>query len=319
MIRTVVALSFCALGLLAAGAAAAQDFPNRPVRLIVADTPGGGGDTHARIMAGAMAPILGQAVVVENKPGAGYSIGFDYVAKRVPADGYTIAMVLVQGLVVLPLTAKNLNFDPLVDLPPFIGLTESRLVFGSTPKRPWKTIADLTAYAKANPGKLTYGSNGVLTQIITEAVARGLGFQALNVPYSSGGGIIQAIAAGQLDSTFVSSSSARSMGENIRVLAVTGAKRAPDFPAVPTFQELGLDNLQGLSYTLNAPAATPNAALEKLHAAASQALKQPEIVARLEKLSVEIVELSPDTARRNLAQQAKFYADLARTIGISPQ
>lgn len=318
MIRTVAALSFCAIGLVAAGPAAAQDFPNRPIRLIVADTPGGGGDTHARIMAGAMAPILGQAVVVENKPGAGYSIGFDYVAKRVPADGYTIAMVLVQGLVVLPLTAKNLNFDPLVDLPPFIGLTESRLVFGSSAKRPWKTIADLAAYAKANPGKLTYGSNGVLTQIITEAVAKGLGFQALNVPYSSGGGIIQAIVAGQLDTTFVSSSSARSMGENWRVLAITG-KRTPDYPGVPTFRELGLDNLQGLSYTLNAPAATPNTAVEKLHAAASQALKQPETAARLEKLSVEIVELSPDTARRNLAQQAKFYADLARTIGISPQ
>ncbi len=319
MIRTAVALSICTIGLVAAGSAAAQDFPNKPIRLIVADTPGGGGDTHARIMSAAMAPILGQAVVVENKPGAGYSIGFDYVAKRVPADGYTIAMVLVQGLVVLPLTAKNLGFDPLVDLPPFIGLTENRLVFGSSPKRPWRTFADLVAYAKESPGKLTYGSNGVLTQIITEAVAKHFGFQALNVPYSSGGGIIQAIAAGQLDTTFLSGASARSTGTNFQVLSLTGAKRDPDYPGVPTFRELGMESLQGLSYTMNAPAATPKIALDKLHAAASQSLKQPDVRARLEKLNTEIVELSSETARRNLAQQAKFYADLARSIGISPQ
>ncbi len=319
MIRTAVSLAFCSISLIAAGSAAAQDFPNKPIRLIVADTPGGGGDLHARIMSGAMAPILGQAVVVENKPGAGYAIGFDYVAKRVPADGYTIALVLVQGLVVLPLTAKNPSFDPLVDLPPFIGITENRIIFGSSPKRPWKTFAELVAHAKENPGKVTFGSNGVLTQIVNEAVAKRFGFQILNVPFSSGGGAIQAVISTQIDATIVSAASARSMGENLRVLALTGTKRAAEYPEAPTFRELGMENLRGLSYTMNAPAGTPSAALDKLHAAASQALKQPDVIARIGKLNTEIVELSAETARRNLAQQAKFYADLAQVIGIKPE
>ncbi len=319
MNRTTIALIFFTAALFAAGSSVAQDFPSKPIRIIVADTPAGGADTHARILSSAMAPILGQPVVVENKPGAAYAIGYEYVAKRVPADGYTVALVLVPGLVVLPLTAKNLNFDPLVDLPPFIGLTENRLVFGSSPKRPWTTFAELVAYGKANPGKLTFGSNGVLTQIINEAIAKRFGFKILVVPFSSGGSLMQAVIANQVDTTFVSAASARSMGENLRVLTLTGAKRAAEYPDVPTFRELGMDNLQGLAYSMNAPVGTPSAALEKLHAAASQALKQPDVVARIGKLNTEIVELSPEAARRSLVQQAKFYADLAREIGIKPE
>lgn len=308
-----------ALCLCSAGPAASQSFPSKPIRLIVGDAPGGSADLVARVMATSMAPILGQPVVVENKPGAGYTIAFGHVAKQVPADGYTIAFVFVQSLAVLPLTVKDLRFDPLKDLPPFIGLAQTKFVISSSPRRPWKTVNEMIAHAKANPGKLTYASNSPIARLVTEAILKGFGIEALHVPFSSGTLAVQGIAQAQVDVGLSGLPIAMSLGENLRILATTGEKRLSAYPDVPTFSELGLRKLRSFSYSMNAPAATPKEATSKLYAAASQALKEPEVRARFEKVFLDIVEQSPEVAARDLAEEAGFYAEIAKGIGLRPE
>lgn len=132
----------------------AQDYPSRPIRFIVPNTPGSSTDFPARIISPAMSKLLGQPIIVENKPGAAQLLGYEYVAKQVPADGYTIAVVTVPALVTLPLTVKNLRFDPLKDLRPIIGLVEQRFLLASSSQESWNTFREMVGYAKANPGKL---------------------------------------------------------------------------------------------------------------------------------------------------------------------
>ncbi len=316
--RTTVLLLF-ALGLVTAGPAAPQAFPSKPVRLIVGDAPGGSADLVGRVMATAMAPILGQPVVVENKPGAGYTIAFGHVTKQVPADGYTIAFVFVQSLAVLPFTIKDLRFDPLKDLPPFIGLAQARLALSSSPRRPWKNIQEMIAHAKANPGKLTYGSNGPIARVVTEAILKGFGIEALYVPFSSGSLAVQGLAQAQVDIGISGLPIAMSLGDNLRILAATGAKRLTAYPDVPTFAELGLGKVRSISYSMNAPAATPKEAVTKLYAATSRALTQPEVRERFAKLFLETTDLPPEAAARELAEEASFYAEIARDIGLRPE
>ena len=132
--------AICTLG---AAPTPAQDYPSKPIRYIVPNTPGVIVDTVARVMAAEMGKNLGQPMVVENKPGGNHAVGFEYVAKQAPADGYTVVSVLVPSMAILPVTAKELRFDPLKDLPPVIGLAEGKYVFGSAASQPWKTLAEL--------------------------------------------------------------------------------------------------------------------------------------------------------------------------------
>ncbi len=319
MPHRVVALLLLALGLLAAGPAAPQTFPSKPIRLIVGDAPGGSADLVGRVMATAMAPILGQPVVAENKPGAGYTIAFGHVAKQVPADGHTIAFVFVQSLAVLPLTVKDLRFDPLKDLPPFIGVAQTKIVISSSPRRPWKTVNEMIAYAKANPGKLTYASNSPIARLVTEGILKGFGIDALHVPYSSGSLAVQGIVQAQVDVGLSGLPIAMSLGDNLRILATTGEKRLAAYPDVPTFAELGQRQVRSFSYSLNAPAATPKEALGILYAAASQALKQPDVQARFAKLFLDVVDQPPEAAARDLTEEASFYAGIAKSIGVRPE
>ena len=145
------------LALCCAPQAAAQEYPNRVIRIVITYAAGGVPDIVARIVAPEMSKVLGQPVIIENKPGADTVIGFDHVARLSPADGYTVVAAMVQGLASLPLLTKDLRFDAIKDLPPFIDLTDSRLVFGSAASYPWRSLNELMANARANPGKLNYG------------------------------------------------------------------------------------------------------------------------------------------------------------------
>lgn len=266
-----------------------------------------------------MSKTLGQPIVVENKPGATTIIGYEYVAKQVPADGYTIAAVLVTDLATLPVTVKDLRFDPLKDLPPVIGLAEGRFVMGSAAHLPSKSFNELVANAKANPGKLNYGSASVIGRLSAEAVIRQLGLDIVYVPYASGAAYLKGLVAGEVHMGFLAASAARNFGDKFRVLAVTGEQRMPALRDVPTFAELGFPNLRGLSHSLNAPAGIPKAAFDKLHAAASRALQQPAVRAGFQKLQLEITEQSAEVANRRAAEEARYLADIARKAGIQPQ
>ncbi len=310
---------WCIAFMLGAGPAMAQSYPAKPIRYIVPYGPGATLDTVARTMAPEMSKVLGQPVIVENKPGANAIIGLEFVAKQSPADGYTVTIAAVAGLATLPLTVKNLRFDPLLDLPPVIGLVEGAYVLGTSAKHSWRNFEEFAANAKANPGKLNYGASSTAVRLLSEALIRAAGLNIVYIPYKEGGAYIASVAGGEVQMGFMSEGSAIGLGERFRALAVTGAARRPSFPAAPTFAELGHPQLRGVAYSLNVAAGTPKAIIDRLNAAATQALAQPGVKAQYAKMRLTIVGDSPEAAAKFLADLAKTYADIARSAGIEAQ
>lgn len=301
------------------GVAHAQEYPVKPVRIVVPYSPGLTVDTAARIMAPEMSKVLGQPFVVENKPGADQVIGLTYVATQVPADGYTIAAVTVGGLAILPLVARDLRFDPLKDLPPIVGLAKGRSYLGSSTKLPWKNFAEFVSHTKANPGKFNYGASSPGVRFLMAAIIADLGLVVTYVPYSEGGRYTQALLAAEIQMGVVSDSVVISFGDKFRILAKTGEKSSVKYPDIPTFAELGYPSIPDNTYSLNVPAGMPRAVSEKLHATAVRVLQLAETRSRFDKIGVEIVGDSPEGAARDLALQARFYADVANKVGFKPE
>lgn len=304
--------------LLCFGLAQGQSYPVKPIRFIVPQDPGTDPDKLARVVGPEMSKILGQPLVIENKPGTNSIIGFEFIAKA-PPDGYTIAVASVPGLAILPVIVKDLRFDPLKDLPAFIGVAQARFVFGSSTRYSWKSFNEMVAYAKANPGKINYGAAAAQVRLPIEALVRDLGLDGVYIPYRGGALYLQALASGDLHFGFLSQAAAIAMGDKFRVLAVTGEERAAGFRDAATFKEVGMPQIRGLALSFNAPAGTPKLALDKLYAAASRALQQPEVRAGIAKFLYEVNEETPEQAARRLAEEAKFYAEVGRRIGMQPQ
>ena len=303
---------------LAGAAAVAQDFPNRPVRFVVANTPGTTTDAVARLLGAELARQLGQPFVVDNKPGANGAIGYESVA-RAPADGHTLALAILSDLSILPLIAKELRFNPLRDLPGFIGLADGRLVFGTAAKNPWKTWDELIGYTRANPGKLNFGASGAQVRLPMEVVLGQLNLNAVYVPYNGGAPYFLALAAGDVQMGFIGDATMVSLGDKFRPLAVTGEQRLASLPGVPTLRELNLGQVRGLSMSLHLPAGTPKAIVDRMYQTTAKILQQPEVRAGFAKYRYDINVLDPDAVGRRLADEAKLYAEVAAKAGIKPQ
>lgn len=198
-------------------------------------------------------------------------------------------------------------------------IAEGRLVLASATKFPWKTFNELVAHIKSNPGKLNYGSSSAAIRITTVAITRQFGLDVVYVPYSSGGPYIQALSAGQIEMGIAGVASAVAMGDRVRVLAVTGSQRRAPFLDAPTFAELKLPPLRGTSYSLNSRLGTPKAILDKIHAAVSRSLQQPEVKAALANILLEPVDESMEASARGLADLATLYGDTVRKAGIQPE
>lgn len=316
MLRVHFVLSAVAGSMLWSVVGSAQDFPTKPIRFIVPSNPGTIQDTLARVVGPEMAKSLGQPSITENKPGAAFAIGYEYVAKQAPADGYSLAVVNLATLVALPATSKDLRFDPLKDLIPVIGLVEGRYAFGSSSKMPWKSLKEMIAQAKANPGKLNYATASPLGQLQTAAFISDLGLDVVHVPYpGAGAAYSQAIASGEVHMVFTAEAQAIALGDKFRVLAISGAQRSARFPDAPTFTELGFPKIRGLSYSFNVRSGTPTVIVNKLYAAASRALQQPEVRSILvNKMQQEIIDENPQVAAKRLAEQGEYFADMARKL-----
>lgn len=305
-----------ALALLPVATSVAQEYPNKPVRLIVPNSPGTTADVVARVMGPEMAKLLGQPMVVENKPGADSIIGYEYVAKQAPADGYAVSVALVTSLATLPILARDLRFDPLKDLPPVIGLAESRIYIGSSKSLPWSNFTGMIAYIKANPGKMNYGSSSSNVRLWTESIVRSLDLKGVHVGYSGGAQYLTAMATGELYMGFLTEASLNTLIDRVNILAVTGAQRNPKLPNVPTFREVGQPQIGGIQYSFNVRAGTPKAAIDKLYATAAAALKVPETVERFSNIQFEIVAEPPGPAARRLEDEARSYAEVARKANM---
>ncbi len=277
------------LGVLAGAVRAQETWPARPLRIVVAFAPGSGNDVIARLLAPKLAEALGQPVAVENRTGAGGVIGTDAVAKAAP-DGYTIGLGTSSQLVMNPALFRTMPFDIDRDLAT-VGLISSTPLVLTSKKGGWPDLAALIAFAKANPGKVSYGSggNGSISHIVGESFRREAGIDIMHVPYRGNGPATADLLAGNIDLVFdgFSTSGQHHKSGALRILATNG-KRHPGYPDVPSFAEAGLPNYEAYTWNcLFAPKATPRSIIERLNRELNAALALPEIGARIASFGAE--------------------------------
>ncbi|HEY0823472.1 MAG TPA: tripartite tricarboxylate transporter substrate binding protein [Ramlibacter sp.] len=259
----------------------AQAFPAKPIRLVIAFPAGGPTDITMRQLADNAGKILGQPVVVENKPGAGGTLPAQQL-QTAPADGYTLAQIPL-GVFRLPYTTK-INWDPVKDISYVINVTGYAFGIVVPADSPLKSWTHFVAWAKANPGKLTYGSTGTLTSphLTTELIAQKLGLQLVHVPYKGSSELAQAITGGHIMAAADSTGFAPLVqAGKLRVLNTWGEKRLEKFPDAPTLKELGLDIVQNSPFGIGAPKGTPPAVVKRLHDAFKKAMEEPSYVQAL--------------------------------------
>ena len=280
--RSLIQLCAAALAATTFGAPAqTSDYPAKPIKLVIAFPAGGPTDITMRSLADSAGKILGQPVIVENKPGAGGTLPAQAL-QTAPADGYTIAQIPL-GVFRLPYTTK-INWDPVKDINYVINVTGYAFGIVVPADSPFKTWADFVAYAKANPGKLTYGSTGTFTSphLTTELIAQKAGIQLQHVPYKGSADLMLATVSGQLMAAADSTGFAPQVeAGKLRVLNTWGDKRLAKFPDAPTLKELGYDTVQNSPFGIGAPKGTPPEVVQKVHDAFKKAMEEPSYVAAL--------------------------------------
>lgn len=266
---------------------AAAAYPDKPIKLVVPYAVGGTTDIIARVVGVKLGTILGQTIVIENKPGAGGSVGSAYAAKQ-PADGYTLVMAVESSHAVNPNVYERSPYDPVKDFAPISNLADVPNVLVVNPDLPAKNMEQFIKLLKDNPGKYAFGSsgNGGLSHMNGELFMSVTGTKMLHVPYKGLGPALNDLVAGQLQVVFdnIPSSFALIQGQRIRPLVVAAKERLKALPDVPTYAEVGIPKLNNPSwFGLAAPANTPEAILDTLNQAVTQALKDPETAAAIEK------------------------------------
>jgi tripartite-type tricarboxylate transporter receptor subunit TctC len=276
--------------LLWAAAASAQDYPTRPIRIIVPTPAGGPVDVMARVLANALSPVLGQNVFIENKPGAGNTIGSRAAVSADP-DGYTLMVSSASGLIISPMIHKNAGYDA-SSFASIALVAETPQVLVVNAQTPFKSVADLIGYARANPGKLNYSTGGVgtLPHLNAELFKSVSGTNIVHVPYKGGGPALTAAVAGEAQMIFdtVSTSLQLVQDGKLRALAIVGPRRAPELPDVPAMPEIGFPSVtSGAWIALMAPRDTPPAIIARLNTATNAALKSDAMKTALSKLGAQ--------------------------------
>lgn len=309
-------IAVAALALIALAATAeAETYPSRPVKVIVPTPPGGPVDVMARLLANALPAELGQSVVVENKPGAGNIIG-SKIAAEAPPDGYTLHVSSVSGLILSPLIHKNPGYSA-ESFAPIALVTETPQLLVVSPNVPFRDVRELITYAKEHPGKLNYSSGGIGTfpNLAAELFKKLTGAHIVHVPYKGGGLALNAVMAGEADMEFdtLGTSLPLVRAGKLRALAISGKRRTPELPDVPTMQELGFPELITGAWTaFVAPKGTPAEIIARLNAATNEALHSDAMQGTLRKLGSQAVGGTPqDLANYISAETAKWKPVLA--------
>jgi tripartite-type tricarboxylate transporter receptor subunit TctC len=319
MMRRLVATAFCVVAVTAILPALAQNFPDHPVKIIVAYPPGGPSDTTTRVSTRNLAANLGQSVIIENVPGAGSRIGARDVARSAP-DGYTLLAGGSNENAIAPALYKNFDYDPVKDFTAVAALATDSNAIVVNPAVPANSLAELVSYAKANPGKLTSGSAaGIAPHLLLEYLRAHTGTNIVFVPYKGAAPAIADVLGNQIQLN----ASAKSVllplinAGKLRPLVVTSAERWPELPNVPTLRELGFANYPTtLWFTLTAPAATPPDVVTKLNAAADAGLRTPETQDAIAKLGLQPQALSAPELAAIMAKEVPLWKAVADEAGV---
>ena len=304
----------------AALTAAAQEWPNKAIRIIVPFAPGGATDIPARLLAPKLQESLGQPVVIENRTGAGGIIGMQAGAQASP-DGYTLLMATNAEIVMHPSIYPKLPYDPLKDLIPVSIMVESPMLLVVPPSSPFNSVADLLAAAKAKPGVLTYSTAGTgsTSHVLTEMMAQQAKVQFLHVPYKGGAPASAAVSTGEVNFALLNLGSAVNFvkGGKAKALAVTTEKRSPSFPEWPTAIEAGIPGFaEHIWIGMAVPAGTPRPIVERLSAEVAKALKSPDVHERLVQLGNEPLGTTPEEAAARIKREFPRYATAIKAANI---
>ena len=315
------------LAALAAGllmqSAMAQDYPVRPINFVVSYAAGGNGDIRGRQIAQKLTGILGKPVVVQNMAGAGGNIGTDFVAKAVP-DGYTIGMGSFAPMSVNAALFKSLPFNPKTDLVPVVLIERGPLVLMVHPKSPYKSVQEVVDAARARPGVLSAANAGIggSHHLSAELFRQSAGIEIINVPYKGGAPATTDLLAGNVDMMFEQMyAAAPSMASGkLRPLAMTGSRRLPQFPDVPTFGEVGFPKVVVLNWQgVIVPKGTPAAIVAKLNDAVNRALKEPDMRDKITSQGNEVAGGTPEEYAALIASESEKWARVVREAKIRPE
>ena len=292
-------------------------WPNKPVRIVVPYAPGGANDILARVLAEKLTPVLGQPVLVENKPGAGALVGSDFVAKATP-DGYTLLMAASGPMVFNPVLVAKLPYNPLTDLAPISIVGSFPLILAVNDLSSAKTFKDLVALSKASPDKSNYAYPAASFQLIMELVKARSGLKALNVPYQGSAPSINAVLTQEVQMTLIDSGPIAALVKSgkLRALAVTSEQRLASYAQVPTLKEQGIDLAVNLWSGLLAPAGTPEPILKRLQEEVARIMALPDVAERMAKLDIRPLGTSSADMGKTMASEIQLWSQVAKDNNI---
>ncbi len=316
--RRMALATLSSLALLGSGAAQAQTaYPTQPIKFIVPYPAGGATDVLARMVAQKMQESWQQTVIVENKPGAGGTIGNNQVAKA-PADGYTVLFGIVA--LVQQMTLMKLPYDPIKDFAPISRVAISPSVLAASPTLPINNLAEFTSLVKANPGKHSIGSYGPGTSAHLQGALLNLqsGLDLMHVPYQGGAPLVTAMIGGQLSSAFFDAGSSKQHLPKFKLLGVTGTERLSWLPNVPTLKEQGLHSYEPMGwFGLFLPAATPKPVVDKFSAETQRILKLPDVREKIEAMGLIPGGETTENFAKVMKSDAEIYARIIRDAKIT--
>jgi tripartite-type tricarboxylate transporter receptor subunit TctC len=307
-------------GMMAAGAAAAQSqYPDKPIRLIVPQAPGSATDTLARLIIAELAPIIGQTIVIENKPGAAFTIGLDLVAKSAP-DGYTLGMAPVGAIAISPNMIAKVPYNVERDFQPVMLATRGHLLLAVSPKSPFHSVRDIIEAARRDPGKLTNASSasGSPGHVGAELFKVMTGTNIVHVPYRGGAAATSDLIAGHVDIMFESLNSIAPHAKSgeVRALAVSGARRSPGFPELPTVAEAGVPGYDAPTWSgVVGPAGMPREIVMKLNTALNRVVTTPAFIQRFGVIGDEPAGGTPEEFGALIRNEVAKWADVIKRSG----
>ena len=316
----VLGTAFTLLASLASVVHAQTAWPSKPVRIVVPYAPGGANDILARVVAEKLAPVLGQPVVVENKPGAGAIVGTELVVKAAP-DGYTLLMAASGPIVFNPALVAKLSYNPMTDLTPITLVGSFPMILAVNEASPAKTFSELVNLTKTSPSKFNYSYPSASFQLVMELVKTKTGMKAMNVPYQGSAPSINAVLTQEVQMTLIDSGPIAALlkAGKLRALGVTSEQRLAAYPQVPTLKEQGVDVSVNFWSGLLAPAGTPAPIVKRIQEEVARIMALPDVQERMAKLDIKAVGSSSADLAKTISQEIQLWTQVAKDNNIKAE